>query len=114
VFKILQYSEVECNCARKLLKGCLESTVRYNSISMKVQCQGQKYSTTWSEPPKFQGPRLQPVKPIDKSGGALWKRHLTLLQVKNQRFAFHSRSRVLNKDQNSYSKLSVKRSLACS
>jgi len=33
----------------KLLKGCLDMTVHYNSISMKVQWQCQKYYTPWSE-----------------------------------------------------------------
>ena len=33
-FKILPYSETVWE---KLLKGCLESTVRYDSISVKVQ-----------------------------------------------------------------------------
>jgi len=35
--KILQYSEMECSCARKIIGGLLESTVRYDSINMKVQ-----------------------------------------------------------------------------
>jgi hypothetical protein len=32
VFEILQYSEMECNCVKKITEGCLESTVRYDSI----------------------------------------------------------------------------------
>ena len=37
VFKIMQYSEMECNCVRKITKGYLESTVRYDSTSVKVK-----------------------------------------------------------------------------
>ena len=37
MFKILQYSEMEYNLQGKLLKGCIESIVRYDIISMKVQ-----------------------------------------------------------------------------
>ena len=32
VFEILQYYEMECNCVKKITEGCLESTVRYDSI----------------------------------------------------------------------------------
>jgi hypothetical protein len=49
--KILQYSEMECSCARKIIGGLLESTVRYDSINMKVQRQCQKYYTPWLEAP---------------------------------------------------------------
>lgn len=34
-----------------LLKGCLEGTVRYDSRSIKVQWQCQKYYTAWLEAP---------------------------------------------------------------
>jgi len=38
VFKILQYSDMEWNCARKITERfVLESTVHYDSISMKVK-----------------------------------------------------------------------------
>ena len=37
VFKILQHSEIECQCVRKITEGSLESTVHYNSICVKVQ-----------------------------------------------------------------------------
>ena len=37
VFKIMQYSEMECNCVRKITKGYLESTVRYDSTNVKVK-----------------------------------------------------------------------------
>ena len=36
-FKILQYSEMEWNCVRKITEGCLEHTVRDDSISVNVQ-----------------------------------------------------------------------------
>ena len=37
VFSILQYSEWSATVQGKLLKGCLESAVRYNSVNRKVQ-----------------------------------------------------------------------------
>jgi hypothetical protein len=65
---ILQYSEMECNCVRKITEGLF-----------------RKYSTLWQHkceslitvkniihlgqrPPKVWGPRLQPIEPIGKSG----------------------------------------------
>jgi len=37
VFKILQYSEMECNRVRKITEGLFKSTVHNDSISVKVQ-----------------------------------------------------------------------------
>ncbi len=61
VFKILQYSEMECNCVRKITEGVF-----------------RKYSTLWQhkcESPMtvlkilcILGPRLQPIELIGKSG----------------------------------------------
>jgi len=50
VFKILQYSQIECICVRKIPTGMFR---KYNI--------GRR-------PPKFWDPRLQPIEPIGKSG----------------------------------------------
>jgi len=69
VFNILQYSEMECNCVKKITESfCLKSRVRYDNIRMKVQWQCQNIIHLGRKPPKCCCPRLQPVKPIGKSG----------------------------------------------
>ena len=69
VFKILQYSEMECNCVRKIT----EELLRKNSTLWQHKCESPnniaKNNIHLSRrPPKFWGPRLQPIEPIGKSG----------------------------------------------
>ena len=68
VFTILQYSEWSSTMQGKLPKCCLESTVRHNSTSRKVQLQCQKNSIYLDRKHlKVWGPMLQLVKSIGKS-----------------------------------------------
>jgi hypothetical protein len=61
VFKILQYSEMECNSARKITEGLFRTAYvgKSNNSVKDIIHLGL---------PKFVGPRLQPIKPMGKSG----------------------------------------------
>ena len=53
MFKILQYSEMECNCVMKITEGLfIASTVRYDRISVKVQSQFKNIIHLFWRPPK--------------------------------------------------------------
>jgi hypothetical protein len=52
----------------KLLKYCLETTVRYDNIYKKGTWQFQNILHLGRRPPGFWGTMIQPAKPIGKSG----------------------------------------------
>ena len=65
----MQYSEMECNCVKKITEGLF----RKYSISMKAYVWKSNNSVNniihlGRRPPKFWGPRLQPIEPIGKFG----------------------------------------------
>ena len=63
VFEILQYSKVQCNYVKKITEGLFIEYSMYESpMTM------SKILYPLASPPKCWGPRLQPTKPIGKSG----------------------------------------------
>jgi hypothetical protein len=64
VFKILQYSEMECKCVRKITEGLIRKyrTLRQHKCESPIAV--LKKDAPWPEASKFLGPRFQPIEPI--------------------------------------------------
>ena len=73
VFKILQYSIIECNCVRKITEGLFRkySTLWQHTCESLITVLKILY-TLVRGPLNLKDPRLQPIAPIGKSGTDLW------------------------------------------
>ena len=68
VFKILQYSEMECNCVKKITKGLFRKYSRLWKHKCESPITIKNIIHLGRRPPKCWGHRLQPIEPIGKSG----------------------------------------------
>ena len=67
VFKILQYSEMECKCVRKITEGLIRKYRTLRQHKCESPTAVLKKDAPWPEASTFLGPRFQPIEPIGKS-----------------------------------------------
>jgi len=71
VFKILQYSEMECNCVRTITEGLFRKYSTLGQHKCESPITVKNIIHLGRRPPKVWGPRLQPIEPIAGESGTV-------------------------------------------